>query len=79
MPLALDRLEDNPLVQARHYPGDLLCAVAGVMEPFWEANPDLYDRMVDIRYRVEQLADSIRDFALPETRGFIWMGGTSRA
>ncbi|RED49720.1 contact-dependent growth inhibition system immunity protein [Aestuariispira insulae] len=72
VPMALDLLEDNPMIQASHYPGDLLCTVAGVMDPFWEANRDLKDRMIDIRYRVELLADSIRDFALPETRGFIW-------
>ena len=72
VPLAQDILWQNPMVQAKHYNGDLLCAVASLPDPFWEKHPLWFERMIDIRFMVEDLQDSIQDFVLPDTTRFIW-------
>jgi hypothetical protein len=41
MPLAVEKLRDNPLAEGDYYPGDLLKAVLGVEPLFWEVRPDL--------------------------------------
>ena len=38
VPLALERLESNPLAEGDYYPGDLLAAVLGVSGAHWHAN-----------------------------------------
>jgi hypothetical protein len=45
LPLALDRLEDDPFAQGDFYHGDLLNSVLGVSLAFWEQHPDLRQRM----------------------------------
>jgi hypothetical protein len=45
LPLALDRLEDDPFAEGDFYPGDLLMSVLGVSLAFWEQHPDLRQRM----------------------------------
>ena len=44
IPLALDLLQEQPLLEATYYPGDLLMAVAKVGDTFWRAHPDFRDR-----------------------------------
>ena len=41
VPLALERLEENPWVSGDCYSGDLLMAVLGLPYEFWESHPDL--------------------------------------
>ena len=41
IPLALERLRDNPFSQGDFYPGDLFNAVLTVDPGFWQANRDL--------------------------------------
>jgi hypothetical protein len=36
VPLALERLKENILVEGDHYPGDLLVAVASIENEFWK-------------------------------------------
>ena len=40
VPLALARLEENPLAEGDFYPGDLLVAVLRVPPPYWQSHPD---------------------------------------
>ena len=40
MPLALDRLEQDPLAEGDFYPGDLLVAVLRVPRDYWQAHAD---------------------------------------
>jgi hypothetical protein len=40
VPLALDRLRADPLVEGDHHPGDLLASVLGVDAGFWESGLD---------------------------------------
>lgn len=39
IPLALERLEEDPLAEGDYYPGDLLSSVATIDEAFWTAHP----------------------------------------
>ncbi|HEY7273616.1 MAG TPA: contact-dependent growth inhibition system immunity protein [Actinoplanes sp.] len=40
VPLALARLEENPLIEGDFYPGDLLAAVLRVPPAYWRSHPD---------------------------------------
>jgi hypothetical protein len=44
VPLALDHLEENPLAEGSLYRGDLLMAVAGVDDDYWQGHPDQHVR-----------------------------------
>jgi len=39
VPIALGRLEQNPLAEGDFYPGDLLVAVLGVSQTYWRSHP----------------------------------------
>ena len=54
VPLALDRLRPDPLVERDYYPGDLLDSVLRVDTAFWEWSPDL---TVEMR----KLAEDVRE------------------
>jgi len=56
IPLALERLEDEPLAAGDFYPGDLLAAVLRADEGFWNSHPDSFQR---IRQVVSQVKDSM--------------------
>lgn len=55
VPLAIERLEPDPLVSGNLYDGDLLHAVLGVEEPFWSNHPGLFERMCAIVDEAEDL------------------------
>ena len=57
IPLAVERLEAEPLVECRFYPGDLLEAVFRTDEAFWASHPDSCQR-------IRRLVSGVRD-ALP--------------
>jgi hypothetical protein len=42
VPLALERLDLNPLLEASFYEGDLLKSVLMVKPEFWNEHPDLW-------------------------------------
>jgi hypothetical protein len=44
VPIALGRLEAEPLAEGDFYPGDLLCTVLSLPHGFWSDKPDLRDR-----------------------------------
>jgi len=52
VPLALDRLQANPLVGGSYYPGDLLASVLRADAALWEWSPDLD---VSLRNLIEDL------------------------
>jgi hypothetical protein len=56
VPIALERLEANPLVAGDFYPGDLLCAVLSLPREFWSANPELRTRVAAVAARAIDLA-----------------------
>jgi hypothetical protein len=46
VPIALDHLDANPLVEGDFYPGDLLAAVLRVPDGFWRDRPVLVPRVL---------------------------------
>jgi len=48
VPLAVEHLKADPLVEASYYPGDLLCAVLGAGQEFWQRHPELRVRVDEI-------------------------------
>ena len=60
LPLALRRLQENPLAEGEYYPGDLLTAVLSVDEDFWWDHPDLWLEVNDV---LDALEDSIRQLS----------------
>jgi hypothetical protein len=48
VPLALDRLEENPLVGGESYAGDLLVSILQVSPNFWFQHPECHQRLENI-------------------------------
>lgn len=60
VPLAIEKLKDNLLVEADLYPGDLLKNVLDVPPPFWEEHQELHHDMKQmIRSRAVEVASEI--------------------
>ena len=62
LPLALDRLEQDPLAEGDFYPGDLLVAVMRVPPAYWQSRPGEAARLRSIAGSVDL------DELDPETR-----------
>lgn len=45
VPLAVERLEANPLTEGNFYPGDLLAAVSQIDQTFWTDHDELLQRI----------------------------------
>src|SRR5437016_5078269 len=54
IPLAVERLEQEPLAEGDFYPGDLLQEVLRVGEPYWSSHPDSLQRVRKIVERVKE-------------------------
>ena len=54
LPMALDALKSEPLIQGDYYPGDLLSAVLNLKQEVWKEYPEY-------RAEVERIIDSITD------------------
>jgi hypothetical protein len=65
IPLALDRLEKEPLAEGDLYPGDLLTAVLKIDEQSWFSNRDLLQRFGRI---VQQIKESLPSLAEADRR-----------
>ena len=48
VPLALDVLKEDPLVDVTFYDGDMFQVVLGVEADFWSQNPDLWEQALDV-------------------------------
>lgn len=60
VPLAIEKLKDDLLVEADLYPGDLLKNVLDVPAPFWEAHEELHADMKQmIQSRAVEVASEI--------------------
>ena len=57
LPLAIEQLRVDPLVDASYYPGDLLCAILGAGREFWQ-------RHAEQRASVEEIVAGLAD--MPE-------------
>ncbi|HUE15278.1 MAG TPA: contact-dependent growth inhibition system immunity protein [Planctomycetaceae bacterium] len=61
VPLALEKLEENPLVEGDYYPGDLLKVVLRVPEEFWGVHPDLRNALRRIFVKTKELLLSVEE------------------
>lgn len=61
MPLALEKLEANPLVQGDCYPGDLLKSVLGVPAESWAREWEWRDRLRPVLASVDCLPKEVAD------------------
>ena len=59
VPLAVERLEKEPLAEGDFYPGDLLKAVLRAGEGFWANHPDSFQRVRKVISRVKDLLPSL--------------------
>jgi hypothetical protein len=57
VPLALERLQEDPLAEGDYYPGDLLHNVLSVEPLFWKSHPDLRGRAAQVSWRATTLVD----------------------
>jgi hypothetical protein len=66
VPLALQRLEEEPLIEGRFYPGDLLAGMLHVGPRFWESNAEhalaVESIVGDLESTLSLLADPIAGF-----------------
>src|SRR5438132_3871844 len=56
IPIALDRIEEEPLAEGDLYPGDLLTTVLKIDETFWNSNPESFERA---RRIISQISSSL--------------------
>lgn len=61
IPLALEELEENPLVDALCYPGDFLNAVLGIPDSFWNLHTDKRDALHQIITRLNETLISLEE------------------
>jgi hypothetical protein len=59
VPLAVERLEEEPLAAGDCYPGDLLQAVLRAGEGFWANHPDSFQRVRKLVSRVKDLLPTL--------------------
>jgi hypothetical protein len=59
MPIAFERLEEDPLAAGDFYPGDLLDAVRRVRPEFWEINPGAIPVLEAIVARLSPIPDEL--------------------
>jgi hypothetical protein len=66
VPMALDLLENDPLVKGDYYPGDLLNAVLSVTPSYWTMKPTDSERLDLVVSRMtiipEELEESLRQY-----------------
>jgi len=58
MPLALARLNVDPLAEGDFYPGDLLISVLGTNATYWSSHPEQLLALWSVRESLEQLRDT---------------------
>ena len=61
LPLAVSRLNVNPLLSADLYPGDLLAAVLRVPRNYWTSKPELAAQVDSILASIDEPATEIQD------------------
>ncbi len=55
IPLALETLDEDPLVEGSYYPGDLLKVVLEVPQSFWGVHTDMRNLLRQIVFKAKEL------------------------
>lgn len=66
IPLAVERLEAEPLAEGNYYPGDLLAAVLKVDRAFWPEHPDSFQRIRRVVGRVRDALPTLDELDRPD-------------
>jgi hypothetical protein len=61
VPMAIDRLEKDPLAEGDFYPGDLLKSVLSAEPGFWKTHTDLRRRVAQVTERAMKLIEEQGD------------------
>lgn len=61
IPLALERLDEDPLAEGDFYPGDLLACVLGVEDDFWAQRSESRDRVRASLMRLGEVPDELSE------------------
>lgn len=70
IPMAIERLNEDPLISGDYYQGDLLKQVLTVELKFWQENAELYRAVNALITKVEILRDTIENQLLPAAEVF---------
>ena len=65
VPIALEKLSENPFAEGDYYPGDLLKAVLSIKWDFWENNQDHFGDLQDVMSKVSKLVELSEKELLP--------------
>jgi hypothetical protein len=65
IPLAVERLEADPLAEGHYYPGDLLFAVLSIDRGFWSTHPDSAKRVNQVVQQVRHLQPTLDEITAP--------------
>ena len=63
IPLALERLQNDPFAEGAYYPCDLLVGVLGTDAKFWQGHTVLRDRLLSIAQRAIEMLPSKQGIA----------------
>ncbi|MEO7298015.1 MAG: contact-dependent growth inhibition system immunity protein [Verrucomicrobiota bacterium] len=61
VPLAIEKLRENPLAEGDCYPGDLLSNVLSANAAFWRAHPELHKQLLPVAERALAIASADED------------------
>ncbi|MCB1755797.1 MAG: hypothetical protein KDJ38_09755 [Gammaproteobacteria bacterium] len=74
VPIAIELLQSDPMLQADYYRGDLLACVLDLPESFWSENIELHNMMVEVKIEAEIMLETMRDELLPKLSRFDFRG-----
>ena len=61
VPIALEKLENDPLVEGNHYPGDLLKVVLDIPAKFWNVHTEMRNSLRRIVVKTKELLASLEE------------------
>src|SRR5262245_24749022 len=68
IPLALEKLDDDPLAEGNFYPGDLLKAVLDVPDSFWNVHTDMFEVLRGVVAKTKEMLPSLDEIYGPKIR-----------
>ena len=69
VPLALNIVEQDPLISSGLYSGDLAVSLFNIDEEFWSNNPEWNNRLIEVKFEIEEIYKTISEEILPLTVG----------
>ena len=69
VPLALNIVEQDPLISSGLYSGDLAVSLFNIDEEFWSNNPEWNNRLIEVKFEIEETYKTISEEILPLTVG----------